>query len=117
MKTYLYKQYEMPFCKGIAIITLYVDVVPREEWKDPLEFASGADFIARGERGILMRDIVTQEDHYCDFNILSEAFPDLDISTCGFQGGSGVIAKEGHPFDRQQFQEFKQRQNLLSPNQ
>lgn len=117
MLTYTYKEYEMPFCGGIALVTLYVEIHPREEWKDPLEYASGQDIIERGGRGILMRDIVTGEDHYCPFDLLAQKFPQLNIYDCGFSGGSGIIAKEGYRFDPQQYYEWKKRENLIPPGQ
>ena len=115
MLTYTYKEYETPFCGGIAHITLYVEVYPRDEWGDPMRHVSIAQLISEGIDSVQIRDIVTHEDHYCPFDLVVKAFPNLDLNNCSFSGGSGIIAKAGHPFDQQQYYEWKKQENLIPP--
>ncbi len=116
MLTYTYKEYEMWHCGALAVISLTVDIYHRNEWKDPMGYVSIAQLIKEGVDSVLIRDIVTQEDHECSFDTVVKAFPDLDLDNCAFCGGSGLIAKEGYKFDPQAVYEFKRRENLLPPS-
>lgn len=117
MLTYDYMQKELMFCGAPAIVSLFVELYPRDEWKDPENHISIAQLISEGVDGLYIRDIVTGEDHPCSFETIAKAFPELDFNNYSYMAWSGVSPKEGYQFDQQAYYEFKKRENLLPPGQ
>ena len=76
MLTYIYKRYRLEHQGVPGTMVLRVDLLHRSEWPDNL--MSIQKELDKGIEAVEIRNVLTQEPYLCPYELIFEAYPDLD---------------------------------------